>query len=29
LVGRVEDSGILAATELDELSDAWLWEDHY
>ena len=29
LVGRVEDSGILTATELDELSEAWLWEDHY
>lgn len=29
LIGRVEDSGILAATELNELSEAWLWEDRY
>jgi hypothetical protein len=29
LMGRVEDSGILTATELDELSEAWLWEDRY
>lgn len=29
LIRRVEDSGILTAAELDELAEAWLWEDHY
>lgn len=29
LIERVEDSGILTATELDELSEAWLSEDRY
>jgi hypothetical protein len=29
LIGRVEDSGILTASELDELAEGWLWDDRY